>query len=68
MLMLYRGKTLEQMDQVFHTHTAQADMQAKQDIFDLIMPNSGSRSATLEAADSNEKGIKASETRIEHKV
>lgn len=68
MLIDSRGKTLEQMDKVFHSHTAQADMQAKQDIFELIMPNSGSRSATLEVADSNEKGIKASESRIEHKV
>jgi hypothetical protein len=63
-----RGKTLEQMDQVFHSHTAQADMQTKQDIYDLILPPSASRSATLEVADSNEKGVKSSETRIEHKV
>jgi hypothetical protein len=63
-----RGKTLEQMDQVFHSHTAQADMQSKQEIYDLIMPTAASRSATLEAAGSNEKGTKASQTLIEHKV
>ena len=56
------------MDKVFHTHTAQADMQTKQDIYDLILPNSASRTATMEVADSHEKGTKATETRIEHKV
>jgi hypothetical protein len=57
------------MDRVFHTHTAQADMQAKQDIFDLLMPSNSSRTATLEAAENHhEKALKASETRIEHKV
>lgn len=68
-LMMVRGKTLEQMDQVFHTHTAQADMKAKQDIFDVILPAGFARSATLVAGDSNnEKLGKASEDRIEHKV
>ena len=56
------------MDQVFHSHTAQADMQTKQDIYDLILPPSASRTATSEVADHHEKSIKATEIRIEHKV
>lgn len=56
------------MDKVFHSHTAQADMQAKQDIYDLILPSGVSRHATLRVEDSAEKTNKVSESRIEHKV
>lgn len=58
------------MDKVFHTHTAQADMKAKQDIFDMILPAGFARSATLHADDSNnlEKTNKVTEERIEQKV
>jgi hypothetical protein len=56
------------MDRAFHSHTAEADMQAKQDIYDLILPAGFARSATLVGADSQEKTVKATEDRIEHKV
>lgn len=58
------------MDRAFHTHTAAADMAAKQEIFDLLLPNGGSmtRSATLQAADSQEKGLKAIDQQVETKV
>ena len=57
------------MDRAFHTHTAEADMKAKQDIYDLILPAGFARSATLVAGDSNnEKPGKVTEDRIEHKV
>lgn len=40
-----RGKTLEQMDKVFHNDSAHRDLKAKEEILELLLPTTAVRSA-----------------------
>lgn len=56
-----KGKTLEQMDRAFHSHTAQADLAAKHEIYDLMIPSnaySSSRSELYSTAEGGNKALK----------
>lgn len=57
LMILDRGKTLEQMDQIFHSNTAHEDNLAKSDIQAVILnsPVAGPLSGTASAEKINDK-------------